>query len=269
MAVSLGRRIILPALVLGTFPLTLVSAQEGNPGPPNMPAGIVSAFQAVGQNVVGTAMFSVQFNPGPPNAPAPNLDVWLASSPVAPVHINIVEMNPPDPDRPRTWLRISVWNGTVAMAQDPQIGAANVVPDYTADLSTFAPPARTARVNPPDPDLRAGLVRALENIGQTLLGPKAFFAVVRLNPPEPDLPPARLELWLAGSASVPVHVNLLESNPPDPERPRTWLRVSLSSGGVAIAQDPAIGTASIVPDHNADLSANAPPGDPADIIVRL
>lgn len=148
MKVPISRRMMLPTVVLAAFTVGVVTAQEIelNPGPPDIPAGLVSAFEVVGQKVVGAAKFFVEQNPGPPDAPNPSLDVWVDQNPNVPTHINVFQNpGPPNmdgsPGAPRTWLRITLAGGVVTLEQESAAGIGDpTLRLEPADLSLFLPP---------------------------------------------------------------------------------------------------------------------------------
>lgn len=223
-------------------------AQEINPGPPTLPAGLVRAFGEIGQNILGASNF-FSTNPGPPEVPS--LELWLNDTSNVAVHMNIFDTNPGPPN---TWLRVTIANGVVVLQQDRAIGHLDIVPEYGADLSAFTPPNPVVEVNPGPPDFPAGLARAMGEIGQNLLGASKFFSI-KLSPGPPDTP--SFDLWLDDTANVPVSINVFVSVNPGP--PNTWLRVRIQNGAALVQQDATVGRPDVRVDYAADLSTDVPP----------
>ncbi len=210
----------------------------------SIPPGLTDAMQAVGQNILGGNTFMP--NPGPPTAPA--LDVWLSDTAALPVHLNIFV---PDPGPPETWLRLTIANGQVLMEQDTSVTSRTAVrPNLSADLSGFVPPNPITEV-PPSPvsPVPQGLVRALQKIGQNILGSASFFSATPTDAPA-------LDLWLSDTAALPVHLNIFL---PDPGPPTTWLRLTIANGQVLADQDPSITSRNAVIPTAGDLSMFPPP----------
>jgi hypothetical protein len=263
------------AAVLAALSVVIVRGQDAQPGPPDIPAGLVSALEGIGQNILGAAGFFVQ--PGPPDAEVnpgpPVVTLWIDDGSLVPLDVNVfANPGPPtdsNPGPPTTWLRITIENGSVHLVreQNTTIGNPDTRMDL-ADLSGFAPPNPVHPPNPireSNPNLPSGLVRALEGIGQNILGAASFFA--QPGPPnsESNPGPATLNLWIDDGPAVPVRINVFQNpGPPDadgnPGPPTTWLRITITNGAVTLLreQNTAIGN----PDTRlgfADLSAFVPP----------
>jgi hypothetical protein len=251
-------------------------AQQIQPGPPNISAGLVRALEGIGQNVLGSASFYIQ--PGPPdsdsNPGTPNLNLWIAdTSPVA-LSINVFSNpGPPQTDvnsgQPVTWLGLTIENGEVKLTreQNTPIGNTDTRMDF-ADLSAFAPPNPVHPPNPireTDPVIPAGLARALEAIGQNILGAANVF--VQPGPPTSGANPRppNLNLWIDDAPAVTLRINVFQNpGPPntdtEPGPPDTWLRILIQNGEVKLTreQNTTIGDSDTRLDF-ADLSAFHPP----------
>jgi hypothetical protein len=209
--------------------------------------GLVRAFGEIGQSILGGSNF-FSSNPGPPDSPS--LELWVNDTSNVPVHLNIFSVNP---GPPVTWLRLAIANGVVTFQQDPAIGNPDVVPQFGADLSVFLPPNPIVEGQPGPPDFPAGLARAMNEIGQSLLGASDFFSTK----PGPPTTPS-LDVWLDDTVGVPVSVSVFVRGQPGP--PTTWLRVTVRDGAVLVQQDPSAGKPDVQVDYSANLSAYAPPG---------
>ena len=232
--------------VLVTAAVVAGYSQEVNPGPPDIPAGLVRAFAAIGQNIVGASNFFA-INPGPPEAPS--LEIWLNDTSDVPVHLNIFDVSPGPPN---TWLRLTILNGLVVVQQDSAVGNPDIAPEYGADLGRFVPPSPIVVQPPGPPDFSAGLARAMGEIGQNLLGGAKFFST-KTSPGPPNVP--SLDLWLDDTPTVPVNLNIYASGSP----PSTWLRVTIANGVVLVQQDTSVGRPAVRVDYGADLSVYTPP----------
>lgn len=231
-------------LVLTT--VLAMKAQEVRSESLTLPEGLVRAFGEIGQSILGGSNFFSQ-NPGPPTSPS--LELWVNDTSNVPVHLNIFSIAP---GPPTTWLRLTIANGVVAFQQDPAIGNPDVVPQFGADLSVFLPPNPVVEQPPGPPDFPAGLARAMNEIGQSLLGASDFFSAK----PGPPTTPS-LDLWLDDAGSVPVSVNVFVRTNPGP--PVTWLRVTVRDGAVLVQQDVSAGKPDVQVDYSADLSMYTPP----------
>lgn len=212
-------------------------------------SGLATAFNSVGQNLFGSAVFNAQWpvdpcRPTDPCIPGNPVRLNFAANSHLSTHMNI--SYPIDPCH--TFLQVSVTPAgndlpaRVSLLYDPAYAPAGFNPVLIAapeqlalqqPNTTQCPAAETkgsgGGVKFAD-KVNSGLVTALNSVGQNLFG-SAVFNVQ--HPVDPAIPGDPLRLFYAANSHVPAQFNVfIPPNPVFPVDPcHTFLQVSVTPAG--------------------------------------